>query len=117
MNQPDDIVITEKLSKKLFGDDDAIGKIIRIDSSDNFKVSAVLKDLPNNTSFEFEYLLPWSYMRKISYDDSSWGNNSITTFILIKPGVSVTAFNNKIRNVTMEHTKNTGDQSTTQVFA
>ncbi|HEY2725914.1 MAG TPA: ABC transporter permease, partial [Parafilimonas sp.] len=117
LNQQNNIVITQKLAKKLFGNDEAVGKIIRIDSSDNFTVTGVIKDLPNNTSFDFDYLLPWSYLRKINGDDSYWGNNSIQSYLLLKPGVSETAFNSKIKNVTINHTKGTGDSSTTQVFA
>jgi hypothetical protein len=52
------IVLTEKFAKKLFGNEEAMGKGIRIDSSDNFTVTGVLKDLPNNTALGFEYLMP-----------------------------------------------------------
>ncbi len=110
------IVITQKLAKKLFGDDEAMGKVVRIDSVDNFTVTGVMKDLPNNTAFNFEYLLPWSYMKKINADDDNWGNNSIQTYILLKPGISQTAFDEKIKNVTIDHTSNTKSPSTTKVF-
>ena len=116
LNQVNNIVVTQKFAKKFFGNEDAVGKIIRIDSSDNFTVTGVMKDLPNNTSFNFEYLIPWSYMNKIGWNDSSWGNNSIQSYVLLKPGVSQSAFNAKIKNVTIDHTKGTGDSSTTQVF-
>ncbi len=116
LNSINKIVITQELSKKLFGNENAMGKIIKIDSSDNFTVSGVLKELPNNTKFDFEYLLPWSYMIKIGYDDSSWGNNSVQTYVLLKNNVSQKTFDAKIKNITIDHTKNTGDQSTTQVF-
>jgi ABC-type antimicrobial peptide transport system permease subunit len=116
LNSINKIVITQELAKKLFGNENAMGKIIRLDSADNFTVSGVLKDLPNNTKFDFEYLLPWSYMRKIHYDDSSWGNNSVQTYVLLKNNVSQKAFDAKIRYITVNHTKNTEDPSTTQVF-
>jgi putative ABC transport system permease protein len=75
-------VLTEKLAKKLFGNEEAMGKVVRIDSSDNFTVTGILKDLPNNTSVQFEYLMNWAYMTKLGWDDSSWGNNSIRTYVL-----------------------------------
>jgi ABC-type antimicrobial peptide transport system permease subunit len=109
------IVITKKLAKKLFGNEDAMGKTVRIDSNANFVVSGVLKDLPNNTAFDFEYLLPWSYLNTIGGDDTYWGNNSITTFVLLKPGVSEVAFDAKIKDITINHTKGS-DPSTTTVF-
>jgi putative ABC transport system permease protein len=110
------LVITQKLAKKLFGNENAIGKVVRIDSVDNFTVTGVLKDLPNNTAFNFEYLLPWSYMKKIHQEDDSWGNNSVQTYILLKPGISQKVFDEKIKNITIAHTSNTTSPSTTQVF-
>ena len=109
------IVITEKFAKTLFGNDNAMGKVVRIDSTDNFTVTGVMKDLPNNTSFSFDYLLPWSYMKKINYDDEYWGNNSVGTYVLLKSGISQTAFDAKVKNITINHTKD-GEKSTTQVF-
>ena len=46
----------------------------------------------------------------------TWGNNSIQTYILLKPGVSQKAFDAKIKNITINHTVNTKSPSTTQVF-
>lgn len=110
------IVLTEKLATKLFGDDNAIGKTVRIDSVHNCTVTAVLKDLPDNTQFDFEYLLPWSYMDKIGWSDSSWTNNSVFTYALLKANVSQTAFDAKVKDITINHTKSTASPSTTEVF-
>jgi putative ABC transport system permease protein len=109
------IVLTQKTAKKLFGNEDAMGKTVKIDSTDNFTVTGILKDLPNNTAFDFEYLLPWSYMTKIGWDDNYWGNNSVETFILLKPGVTQVRFDAKIKNITINHDKD-GEKTTTQVF-
>ena len=86
------ISITQKLAKKLFGNEDAIGKIIRIDSVDNFTVTGVLKDLPPNTEFDFEYLLSWDYLKKIGWNNDSWMSNNTYTFIQLKPNVNATCF-------------------------
>jgi len=97
------IVVTEKLAKKLFGNEDPMGKIVKIDNRDNFTVTGVMKDLPNNTRFNFEYLLPWSYLQARKWDDSSWDNNSTTTYVLLKQTASIAAFNNRIKNITINH--------------
>jgi len=110
------IVLTEKLAKKFFGNKSAIGKTVRVDSVNNCTVTAVLKDLPNNTQFNFEYLLPWSYMEKLGWSDSSWQNNSVFTYALLKPGTLQTAFDAKVKNITINHTKGTASPSTTEVF-
>ena len=110
------IVLTESFSKSLFGNDNPIGKTIKIDTSDIFAVSAVMKDLPANTAFRFKYLMPWTYLSKLNQDDQYWGNNSVTTFVLLKKNVSLSSFNSKVKDITITHTKG-NDNSTTQVFA
>ena len=109
------IVLTKQLAIKLFGNEDAMGKTVRIDSVDNFTVTGILQDLPNNTVFKFEYLLPWAYSTKKGLDDDSWGNNSTYTDILLKPGVSQAAFDAKIKNITKDHSGG-GEKFTAQVF-
>ncbi len=104
LNKPYSIVITEKLSKKLFGNEDALNKTIRIDSADNFVVTGILKDLPANTRFTFEYLLPWSYLVKLGWNDDSWLSNNISTFVLLKPGTDANVFNNKIKDIVKSKT-------------
>ncbi len=91
------IVITQKLAIKLFGKEEPIGKIIRLDNKINFTVTGLLKDLPNNTRFDFEYLLPWSYQRERGEDDVNWGNNSTRTYVLLKPHASLATINLKLK--------------------
>jgi putative ABC transport system permease protein len=100
------IVITETLAKKLFNDEEPMGKIIKIDNKENFTVTGVLKDLPNNTRFQFEYLLPWSYLRFTGEDDEYWGNNSTRTYVLLKPNVSLAAAQSKIKGIKLKYDKN-----------
>src|SRR5574338_269450 len=89
LNSGSSIVLTEKFAKKLFGGEDAMGKVVKIDNKDNFTVTGILKDLPTNTRFNFEYLLPWDYAIKTHQDDSGWGNNSTRTYVLLKPNASI----------------------------
>lgn len=113
LNHPTDIVITQEFAKRLFGNEDAMGKTIKIDSKYNFNVSGIIKDLPNNTQFNFEYLLPWSHMKTTNQDDSCWGCGSNRNYVLLKPNTNITAVNAKIKDIIIKHT-DTG--TTTQAF-
>jgi len=115
MNGPKNIVLTESTAKRLFGAEEAIGKTVRIDSTADFVVTGVLKDLPPNTSFTFDYLLPWSFAIRLGWesDNDSWGNNHVYTYVLLKPGVSQAAFDRQVKNITISHSKNL---ETTEVF-
>jgi putative ABC transport system permease protein len=57
------IFITEQLSKKIFGEEDPVNKVILADNSDNYTITGVIKNLPDNTHFKFEYILPWGNLK------------------------------------------------------
>jgi len=97
------IVITEKMATKIFGSEDPMNKVIRIDSN-NFNVTGVMEDLPNNTMFSFEFILPWAYMTATNQDDDYWGNNSVYTYVQLKEGVNRTSFAEKLKGITIRHT-------------
>ncbi len=113
LNNSYNIVITKKLAKKLFGNDDAMGKNLQIDNKYNYTISGVMKDLPNNTQFDFEYLVPWHFMSLTNQDDSDWASNSTHNYVLLKPNTNLTAFNKKIANIIIKHGQS---DWTTQVF-
>jgi putative ABC transport system permease protein len=113
LDHPGNVVLTNKFSRELFGSEDPMGKSLLLDNKYNFVVSGVIKDLPANTQFDFEYLLPWSYMQMINQDDSSWENNATHNFSLLKPGADIRAVNAKIKNLIKIHI---GPQNTTESF-
>jgi putative ABC transport system permease protein len=104
LNSVYSIVITEKMAKRMFGNEDAINRQIKIDSN-NFTVTAVMKDLPPNTRFSFDYLLSFDMMKKLHFDDDNWDNNTINTFVQLKPNVNVASFGEHIKDISKIHSK------------
>ena len=102
LEDPYNMVVTEDFARKLFGDEDAIGQSVKIDSTDIFTVTAVLENIPNNTRFQSDYFLSWDYMKKLGWDDEYWGNNSVETFVLLTENSSAESFNDKIVNITKD---------------
>lgn len=81
------IVISESMAKALFGEEDPIGKTIRVDDKDDVKVVGVLKDIPLNSSFQFDALLPWKLYETnewIKRNKDNWGNNSFQVYMELK---------------------------------
>jgi putative ABC transport system permease protein len=112
LSDPYSIVLTQQLEKRIFGNEDAIGKVIKVDNDENYKVTGILKDLPNNTQFNFDYLMSYEHKSMKGYIDSDWTDVSIRTFVMLKPHTSLNAANNKIKNVIVQHSG--GRAKTTQ---
>ncbi|HLK27718.1 MAG TPA: ABC transporter permease, partial [Puia sp.] len=91
--EPNTAIITQKLAKKYFGDENAMGKIIRINNHADFKITGVLKDIPINTDRPQEIYISDKSLKEFSdwqANDGSWGgfSSETNTFLLLKPGVS-----------------------------
>jgi putative ABC transport system permease protein len=104
------IVLTEKLAKKIFGDADPMNKIVRINNEQSYKVTGVTKDLPNNTQFDFEYLVSITGLSYFKSHEQAWNMNSYSTYVQLAPGTNVEKFNAKIKNLVMLHDAKTGEE-------
>src|SRR5690606_10274856 len=96
------IVITQSLAKKLFGREDAMGKMITVNNSDNFTVTHIIQDLPDNSHFRgVEYFLPWSYLEKLGLwiPKDSWARGPAITFVLLREDADASVVNNKIKSI------------------
>jgi len=63
LQSQNNIVITEKMMKKYFGNENAIGKTLLLDDKNLFTVSAVAENAPANSQIQFDFLLPVSFKR------------------------------------------------------
>ena len=98
------LVITQKTAKKFFGDEqNVIGKTIRVDNKQDYVVTGVLKDMPTNTSFQFEWLMPFEIFWKNSPWLKFWGNNALATYVELKPGVDVATVNKQLYSYIQKH--------------
>jgi hypothetical protein len=103
LNAPHSILLTEKLARKYFGDNNPIGETITLENKYEFMVTGVLKELPKNSMFTFEGVLPFSFLKEIGAYDDNWGSNSIFTFIRIDRNADIQAVNKKLTDIVIEH--------------
>jgi ABC-type antimicrobial peptide transport system permease subunit len=93
LNEPNTAIITQKLARKYFGNEDAIGKTIRINNTVNTKITGILRDIPLNTDRVQEIYVSDKNLKDFSdwqAKDDSWGGftSECNTFLLLKPGVA-----------------------------
>ncbi len=91
------IVITETTAKKFFGDDkNIIGKSIRSNDKQDYIVSGVLKDLPKNSTIQFEWLAPFQIFYLQNDWLNGWNNFGLTTYVELKQGVDPAIINKQL---------------------
>jgi putative ABC transport system permease protein len=95
------VILTTSESKKYFGNRDALGATIRIDSM-NYQVKAVVADPPANSSFQYGAFIPLRVLlldKDRRENDESWENNNYITFIKLKPGANPVLVNKKLTSL------------------
>ncbi len=110
------IVLTESFARKLFGDKEPFGESLTISQAEYnipFIVTGILQDLPSNTDFHFEFLIPWQFIESNYGKDTEWNNNSVSSYVKIKEGASFETLNQEIKNIKKKNTKG-GDE--TEIF-
>ncbi|HCN85008.1 MAG TPA: acetylornithine deacetylase [Sphingobacteriaceae bacterium] len=116
------IVITEKAAKRFFGEEkNLIGKTVRIDNSQDFVISGILKDLPENSTLQFEWLAPYQVVSAQvqartgdNSDEFNWGSYGPFTYVELAPNVNVTAINKQLQDYI--HSKNADQESASFLF-
>ncbi|HMH32453.1 MAG TPA: ABC transporter permease [Puia sp.] len=96
-SQLNSLVISEKMAKKFFGNDkNIIGKILKVDNKENFVITGVIKDIPENSTIQFEWIAPFEIYFKKNDWLKDWGSNGIQTFVELAPATSAATINKKI---------------------
>ncbi len=99
--QPGSVVITESLAKKIFGDvSAALNQTIYFGSDDPNKVTGVIKDMPQNSHLQFSGIRSFSG----AFDNNSWQNFYLYTYVLLKNKADVKAFEKKLNAFGMQTT-------------
>jgi putative ABC transport system permease protein len=97
------IVLCESVAKALFGDEDPMGKMVRVDNANNLMVTGVLKDIPSNSSLQFSYVLPFQYFIEstpyVKASVAKWDSQFNRLFIELEPEVSREQMTIKIKNL------------------
>jgi putative ABC transport system permease protein len=102
---PNNVILTESTARLLFGGVDVLNKSIKFDNKVNLNISAIIKDLPGNTSVNFDFLMPWSLNEALNnwIKEPSWGNFNYLTVVRLEPKTNLKLFNRSIKGMAKEH--------------
>jgi putative ABC transport system permease protein len=101
------ILISQSVAKALFGNENALNKVISLDDKTAFKVSGVYEDLPHNTTLQdVAFIGPWEYYITSPGNErslSDWGDNSLFMYVQIADNADMSKVSAKIKNIKLDN--------------
>jgi putative ABC transport system permease protein len=97
LEAPFTMVITEETARKIFGDEDPVGKIVNWDNNFNYQITGVVKDPPKNSHFAFNVLASFSTFIKYDPRIGSWRGGRYQTYLLLQDNTDLKEFSQKIK--------------------
>jgi ABC-type antimicrobial peptide transport system permease subunit len=103
LEDPYSIVLTASMATALFGAEEPMNRMVRIDNSHDLKVSGILKDLPGNSTLSFNFLVSFSYWESttdwVRNDATNWRDHSYQTFVALQPDASYAQVDRKLKEL------------------
>ena len=99
------IILTQRTAEKYFGNENPIGKTIRIDNRLDFMVTGIIKNIPQNSHLKINFLLPFEVIKNFGYTIEGWNNYAHTTYILLDKGLDYHVVSKKIANTINKNQK------------
>lgn len=107
---PNQIVISESIAATLFGEEDPLGQTISLDNTVELQVTGVMQDIPEQSSLQFDFLLPFALKEQrepwISEARESWDNNSFQIYFKLEPTADIASVEAQHREVMIDHSDN-----------
>jgi putative ABC transport system permease protein len=97
LDDPYSVVLTVSMAKRLFGNDNPVGRTVKIDNQLTWTVTGVMKDLPDNTQFKFDWLNSYHSKEVKHYIDSDWTDVGNKAFVLLKPHADPVRVNARLK--------------------
>lgn len=102
LQNPNGIVLTEKMAENFFGKGDALGKTIEIKQGDEFvprQVTAVVRNCPQNSTIKFDFVMPLVVPKEEYANGENWFNFFQNTFVLLVPNADAAAVEGKMKQI------------------
>ncbi len=95
LNKPNTLVLSKKMADKYFGEEDPVGKILKLNNNKDYIVTGVFKNIPSNSHFHADFIISLQF--KNSDNNNYWlGNMSYVTYILFQKNHNYKNFETKL---------------------
>ncbi|MEO1050262.1 MAG: ABC transporter permease [Bacteroidota bacterium] len=101
LNRPRTVIISEATARRYFKKEDPIGKILVFDSRQNFTVTGVFEDMPDNSHFHFDFMV--SLVTSNESAQTVWLSNNFHTYVVLQEGATASTLDEKLAGLVDTH--------------
>ncbi|MBK5270754.1 MAG: ABC transporter permease [Bacteroidia bacterium] len=104
LKDPYTIILTRETARKLFGDENAIGKVVRLNNQTNYTVTGIAQEAPSNSHFSYNALLSFTTLYKEPDNFMDWnGGEQYSTYLQLKDGTNAQLLEKKFPAFLWKH--------------
>ena len=109
LTAPFSIVLTQTVAEKIFGNENPVGKTLKVDNRDQFTVTGVVADVPSNSQIHFTGLISMATARKGNAEIFDWwGYVDFYTYFLLKDNAAIRTMQSAVPAFLKRHLDNPG---------
>ncbi len=98
LTEPYSLILSERMAEKYFGDENPVGKILKFEDRHDFKVTGVVKNMPNNSHFIADFIAPFkTYGSIYNQDFTSWMQSGYYTYIKLRENTDPKELEDKLQ--------------------
>jgi putative ABC transport system permease protein len=102
LKEPHSLVITESIAQKYFNTTDVVGKTMVINDTSNYKITAVIKNIPQESHFNFDFFVPMAEDSR--NNDDNWLSENWNTYILVRKNADINQLKSQLNPFLDKHT-------------
>jgi putative ABC transport system permease protein len=106
LSDPRSIVLTQEIASRLFDDEDPLGKTVGFEwwgKWHDLKVTGIIKDIPHNSSIQFDYILPFEFVTWSGMTITDWDIGAYPTYVLLNKEANPEKVQAKISGTIKRH--------------
>jgi putative ABC transport system permease protein len=97
-DQVHSLVISETMSEQFFGKADPVGRTLKVNNKDDYRISGVFRDLPANSTIHFQWLAPFENFEQMVGWVKNWDANGVGTYVELQPNADVKAIDRQLQH-------------------
>jgi putative ABC transport system permease protein len=105
LDAPRKVVLSASTAKKYFGNEDPIGKTLRVNDAKDYEVTGVVADAPENSQIKYDFIASFSSTGAYGRPEE-WFSANYTTYLLLKDQTPVKSFQSQLNNYMLGVSKN-----------